>query len=199
MPKLDGYQLSQTIRDEENGTRRVPIVALTANALKGEAEQCRAAGMDDYLSKPSPLAALKITLEKWLPVTDSAMEPVTVSAVTVANITVSTPVDVSVLEGFVGKDPTVIREFLHDFHLSSKQLTAEISAACENGYAAQAGAAAHKLKSAARAVGALALGELCDTMEQKSAAGDTQSLIALLPRFMAEMAAIDEYLSSLEC
>ena len=74
MPKLDGYELTQAIRAEEKDGRRIPIIALTANALKGEAEHCRAVGMDDYRSKPSPLAELKAVLDQWLPVIESAVD-----------------------------------------------------------------------------------------------------------------------------
>jgi HPt (histidine-containing phosphotransfer) domain-containing protein len=59
------------------------------------------------------------------------------------------------------------------------------------------GALAHKLKSSARSVGALALGELCVEIEQAGKAGQIEALAALLPRFEAEMAAVDEYLDAL--
>ncbi len=71
MPKMDGYQLTAAIRATETGHARAPIIALSANALKGEAEHCRAVGMDDYLSKPARLADLKAMLEKWLPVAEN--------------------------------------------------------------------------------------------------------------------------------
>ena len=67
MPELDGYELTTAIRSEEQGVSRIPIVALTANALKGEADHCRAVGMDDYLTKPMQLTDLKAALQKWLP------------------------------------------------------------------------------------------------------------------------------------
>ena len=67
MPEMDGYQLTAAIRLAEEGKARRPIIAFTANALKGEAEHCRAVGMDDYLSKPVQLAHLRAILHKWLP------------------------------------------------------------------------------------------------------------------------------------
>src|SRR5258708_24757077 len=68
MPKMDGLELAAAIRElERNGDRRrVPIVALTANVLGGEAERCLAAGMDDYLGKPVALAQLQEALARWL-------------------------------------------------------------------------------------------------------------------------------------
>ena len=69
MPGLDGRQLTAAIREHEGATGqpRTPVIALTANVLSGEAERCRAAGMDDYLSKPVTIGQLAATLERWLP------------------------------------------------------------------------------------------------------------------------------------
>jgi signal transduction histidine kinase/DNA-binding response OmpR family regulator len=66
MPEMDGLAASRAIRAEEAGTgRRVPIVALTANATQGDREQCLAAGMDDYLAKPVTADALRTTIARW--------------------------------------------------------------------------------------------------------------------------------------
>ncbi|MBK8695756.1 MAG: response regulator [Deltaproteobacteria bacterium] len=65
MPEMDGYALAAQIRREEGGTRRLPIVALTANALRGEVVRTQAAGMDAHLTKPVPLATLLATIERW--------------------------------------------------------------------------------------------------------------------------------------
>ncbi|HTH49500.1 MAG TPA: response regulator, partial [Candidatus Limnocylindria bacterium] len=67
MPELDGYDTTRRIRASESGRRHTCIIALTANAMKGDQETCLAAGMDDYLVKPIRLEDLKSCLERNLP------------------------------------------------------------------------------------------------------------------------------------
>jgi CheY-like chemotaxis protein len=67
MPVLDGFGAAQQIRELERGSRRIPIVAMTANAMQGDRERCLAAGMDDYVPKPVTLNELDATLRRWLP------------------------------------------------------------------------------------------------------------------------------------
>jgi CheY-like chemotaxis protein len=67
MPVMDGYQAARRIRDYEEQERlpRIPIIAVTANALEGDYERARAAGMDDYLTKPIRLPDLRELLSRW--------------------------------------------------------------------------------------------------------------------------------------
>jgi CheY-like chemotaxis protein len=68
MPVMDGFEAAAEIRRLEiRSRRRVPIVAMTANALNEDRDACLAAGMDDYVSKPVSLANLRAVIEKWLP------------------------------------------------------------------------------------------------------------------------------------
>ena len=69
MPVMDGYEFTRSVRraEAESGNKRTPIIASTANALLGESATCLAAGMDDYLAKPTELAQLLEMLDRWLP------------------------------------------------------------------------------------------------------------------------------------
>src|ERR1019366_4225873 len=71
MPEMAAYEATRDIRKLEDGKRHIPIVALTAHAMKGADEKCRAAGMDDYLTKPIDRAKLDAYLDQFLPSTGS--------------------------------------------------------------------------------------------------------------------------------
>ncbi|WDS37982.1 hybrid sensor histidine kinase/response regulator [Pseudoxanthomonas sp.] len=73
MPLLDGYTATRRWRDQEaeRGDARMPIVAMTANAMAGDRQRCLDAGMDDYLSKPVSRGLLERCLRQWLPATDA--------------------------------------------------------------------------------------------------------------------------------
>lgn len=188
MPELDGYDLTRAIRLGEGGRTRTPIVALSANALRGEAERCLAAGMDDYLSKPVLLADLRITLEKWLP----GREDTRPKRLPGSGTSSDGPgaVVLGVLEGLVGDDPTSIREIRRTFLDHLPETVGEIRAACAAGDPARAANAAHRLKSASRSVGALRMGALCAELESAGRAGDAAAVAGLLDRIEVEAGAV---------
>jgi len=192
MPVMDGYELTAAIRARETDARRMPIVALTANALKGEAERCRAAGMDDYLTKPLQLADLETALERYLPRSAVGLPRAPADDATDA----APVVDVGVLEALVGSDAEVVDSFLRDFRSSANKIALSLKQACADGDIAEAIAQAHKLKSSASTVGAGGLGELCAQIETAGKSGAADMLALLLPAFEREAEAVDAYLAT---
>jgi PAS domain S-box-containing protein len=79
MPVMDGYQATKMIRAREPDGQRIPIVALTAHAMKGADNDCTAAGMDDYLSKPIDRKIMAACIERWLHLNDAPPETKTAS------------------------------------------------------------------------------------------------------------------------
>ncbi len=181
MPRLDGYELARTIRAEEarDGRVRTPIVALTASALKGEAERCLAAGMDDYMAKPVGIPALTAALQRWLPHTipapaDAAMP----DAVALPQLAHPPALDPVTLDALTGGNVAVARELLDDFLASTVQDLTELDSAREAGDLPALTRQAHKVKGAARMVGAL---ELAEAAGQLEASGRGEEWPAILP------------------
>ncbi len=182
MPEMDGYQLSRSIRSEEADGTRVPIIAITADTLKGTAQKCLDSGMDDYLTKPIELHELRAILDKWCP---SGAEPDNRpfpprSAAPESGKTI----DPEALGQLLGtQDPVLLADFYNDF-LDTNTITAEqIQAAYKASDLPELGRLAHKLKSSARTVGANELADSCQALEQAGKSGNSEVLITLMDHF----------------
>jgi signal transduction histidine kinase/CheY-like chemotaxis protein/HPt (histidine-containing phosphotransfer) domain-containing protein len=182
MPGLDGYALAQAIRAEEarDGRARTPIVALTAAALKGEAERCLAAGMDDYLAKPVAIPVLLATLQRWLPHTVPATGATAEGDRALPQLAQPpTPLDPAVLDALTGGDPRETRALLDDFLASTAQDLVALQAAHAAGDLPALTREAHKLKGAARIVGAVELAEAAGQLEAAARGEERPALSAL--------------------
>lgn len=191
MPNMDGLQLARAIRSAEAPGEHLPIIALTANTQQGAVQECLAAGMDDYLSKPVPLEELRAQLERWLPSpaadTSSGAEHVSFNTPAGAAMPAMTSspalavLDLDVLRAMVGDEDEVLDEFLGDFQRAATDMLAQLQQKLDAGDAAAIASITHRLKSNARSVGALAMGELCAQLEQAgNQRQDQQTLTALL-------------------
>ena len=183
MPNMDGFDLTNTIRQTEPAGSHLPIIAVTANAMQGEAQRCLERGMDDYLTKPLQLDELGQTLAKWLPSTrqsaqessqDLADAAAAVAAAHAPLLQEGLPAiwDATTLPRLIGDDPLMQRRLLQRFLLSAEEKVALIVAAALVDSATVA-KVAHAFKSTARTVGALQLGESCQSLEAAGKTGDT--------------------------
>ncbi|HRQ00646.1 MAG TPA: response regulator, partial [Terrimesophilobacter sp.] len=198
MPRMDGYALSEAIRREERtrGGPRVPILALTANALRGEAHRTLAAGIDEHLTKPIQLSLLREALERWLPTQRSNLEE-PASVPPVRRDDEHRPVDPDVLRELVGNDEAVMRELLGDYLAVLDTQGEALRQAIAAPEMQEVGRIAHKLKSSSRAIGATGLGNLCAELEVTSKRGDGQAVTDALARFVETVARVRSGISAL--
>lgn len=167
MPRMDGLQATQVIR-ERFGAAAPPIIALTADASSQYRERCVAAGMADYLTKPLQVAALTQVLARW---TGAHVAGVSTRIRTPAPATGY--MDFARLEEFRSVVPefATIRAIVGLFIADMPARLAAISDACALSDADGLGKAAHALRGSAGNVGAIALMDLCATLERRAATG----------------------------
>lgn len=189
MPGMDGYELARRIRADESarGLPRTRIVACTANLVAGEAEKCRAAGMDDYLAKPVELHALREKLDPRR----RAGAPVEGEAPPTAS-----PVDPSVLAEISGGDAGLERDLIREFLKVNAEDVALFGQAVK---ARDGGAlvhAAHRMKGAGRTMGAGDFAEVCGELEAAGRSGDWEGVTQRIARFDAELRRLNRHFGS---
>jgi len=181
MPLLDGFDATRQIRRHEaGGPRRLPIIALTANALAGDREACLAAGMDDYLSKPLEPAALAACLERWTARAAEA-EPTAVAGgpVPAAPAPAAPPpdaaeatIDLAALRELTDGDAEFERELLSVFVASGDTALAALIAALGAADLPAVRRHAHTLKGASANLRARPLAARAQALEAAAAAGN---------------------------
>ena len=192
MPVMDGYQATAALRARETpGGPRLPVIALTANAMEGDRNLCLAAGMDDYLAKPYTAAQLEATLQRWLPPATTLAppepEPAPRPESSSAPAAVPEPddaLDRRVLEPYRELDPEggwgFVRRLLEVYLDSSAPLIVTLAEALPAGDAGAARQAAHALKSSSANIGANRLAEQVETLASLGKAGRHEAAHRLL-------------------
>ncbi len=180
MPNMDGFELTAAIRFAESAGVHLPIIAVTASAMQGEALRCLASGMDDYLSKPLRMQELGNMLGKWLPVEHDLQSRKEIKIQPDEPSTTVAIWDAGTLGQLVGNNLGMHRRLLNNFLQKAISQVSAIEAAAQAGQMNDGANMAHTLKSAARTVGALALGELCQQIETAGRLGDAATCSALL-------------------
>ncbi|MBI1206371.1 MAG: response regulator [Azospirillum sp.] len=186
MPRLDGYDLVRRWRAGETDGQHLPIVALTASALPGEAERCLSAGMDTCLTKPVTLATLERVIGAWLPKALDLRQPMPEAEApagppaAAAGTGAVSVLDLDAVANLFG-DAQVVAEMLQFFLETTRPLIEEAGRALRVGGFEDARAAIHAAAGAARTASAGELAALCSQIELDLVAGDAAAANARIP------------------
>jgi len=159
MPEMDGYTASAKIRQLElhkEEPNPIPIIAMTAHALKGDREKCIAAGMNDYISKPIDIVLLPTIINKWLSKTE-VLNPLQDSAPTPKEENNNPVIDMKRIHDIFGSDSAIIKEFFNSFISTTSILLGEIEIALNNKNEELAKELFHRLKGSSGNSGVIEL------------------------------------------
>jgi two-component system sensor histidine kinase/response regulator len=190
MPVMDGYQAAREIRLRE-GASRVPIIALTADAMKGAEEQCREAGMDGYLTKPLDRARLGETIDRHLAPLGSA--PKHVESIRHSPVHAGAPVDWEQFMATMDGDQEFAHELVQLFIDSGDAELREISAALGRGDLAAVSRAAHSFKGASANMFADSASAAAAQLEAAARAGITDQIPQLEEQLRREAGRAMDY------
>jgi PAS domain S-box-containing protein len=190
MPEMDGLEATRAIRSGKTGVLnpRIPIIAMTAHALKGDRERCLEAGMDDYVSKPIAPQALAEALEKW---GEKARKPLPSDAASrgAAEPFGGLPVfDRQALMARLMGDEDLARTIIAGFLEDVPKRILALRGHLDRGDAGSAGFEAHAIKGAAANVGGMALSAVASEIEEAAKAGRREVFVSLVPEMERQFA-----------
>ena len=180
MPELDGFEATMEIRkiEQTSSRKRIPIIALTANAMAQDRQDCLNAGMDDHLAKPLSRLQMQEMLDRWMPATLSHQQasagdgPTTVAA----QIDVADVIDRQVLSQLRelqnDDDPDLLKRVIGLYLVESPKLLGKMKQALQQGSLEETERVAHSLKSSSANVGASELTRLCNDIHVAARTSD---------------------------
>jgi CheY-like chemotaxis protein/HPt (histidine-containing phosphotransfer) domain-containing protein len=203
MPEMDGLEASRAIWAEWPAEQRPRIVAMTANVMPEDRQECLAAGMDDFIAKPIRVDELVAALGRSRSLTGAA-SPVEApamgeNATDAANPpdTILDPVALARLREMAGGDAEFLKEIFETFLADAPGMLAEMRHSLEQGDAATLRRVAHSLKSNSADFGAKTLSDLCREVEMMGKAGTLDGAAEKLASIEAEWAQVRAVLETL--
>ena len=201
MPLMDGFEATAKIRALPDQGKRLPIVALTANAFEEDRRQAMAAGMDDFVTKPFTAAKLEQIFVDWLLPRQQAAAPQadTVAAPAIEQSSSGFQPDAAavkagldVLAQAVGQE--MIGELIALFHQTEQASVQELQQQLASGEWENIGRSAHKLKGLSRQIGANDVGGLCEQLEKAGKNQDAAQCQQLTPGVIQAVQALSKLL-----
>lgn len=187
MPEMDGLQATRHICQHYARSKRPYIVAMTANAMQGDREECINAGMDDYISKPIQINELMQALRNCKPVVPGK-----------SMLESTPPVDLQGLHAFVetigGDESTFLVELIDSYLENSVQLLQALHHSLDTANVTVLHRTAHTFKSSSASVGAICLAELCQQLESASRHHVPEQAVDLIARIVQEYGRVEAVL-----
>jgi PAS domain S-box-containing protein len=180
MPELDGLEATRRILRDWPAEQRPRIIAMTANAMRGDRERCIGAGMDDYMSKPVRVEELVAALQRCKGQPNGLQSPTAGATSQEAPVLDRAVLD-RMREQLGGGDGAIVVEFIDLFISDTPALVAGLRAALSTGDVELAERSAHTLKSNGAIVGAHALSACCLNLEELAKVGALNAVAGALP------------------
>jgi len=189
MPEMDGFEATAAIRRDERW-RGVPIIAITAHAMKGDEQRCRNAGMDDYIAKPIDPETLVSTIEKWA---GAAFRQEHQKATQAAG---PKPIDFEGAAERLGGDSEFMREIVQEFMDFAPEQLKNMGTEVRNGNAAGLERASHTLKGAAASINAEQIRAIALKLEEIGRSGDLRDAVTGLAELETEFKRLQDFVTA---
>ncbi|MBS1130124.1 MAG: Response regulator [Proteobacteria bacterium] len=207
MPVLDGFAATMALREREAASgRHLPVIALTANAMKGDRERCKDAGMDEYLAKPYSGEELLTLLARWLPAErrkSAVPSPAVANAQPVAGASLPEPVaplEQTAFDKIRALSPeggdALVRQVVVAYLKAAEREWGRFDQGLADGDAALMAGAVHALKSSSFNVGAAVFAERCREVEQLAREVRMRELLARVDGLRSEWRRVDAALKA---
>ena len=197
MPEMDGFEATREIRAREGASKakRMPIVALTANAMAQDREACLKAGMDDHLSKPFSMATLQDMLDRWMPRNGQAPAPAAPAPAKPAAEVIDRKVLDELSKVRTNGKPELLARVINLYLTESPKLLQKLKQAAGAANAPDIAASAHSLKSSSANVGAKVLSRYCADLEASARRADTDEARKILAKVETEHGSVQNALA----
>jgi two-component system sensor histidine kinase/response regulator len=197
MPEMDGFETARAIREKERGRKHIPIIAITAHAMKGDRERCLQAGMDDYVSKPIEPKKLFETIKKWTQTPDPKKASLWQERSQKSAGLKNSPLDFDDALAKLDNDKALLEEMLREFLDSAPSQLKILDEATKNGDAEMVEKEAHSLKGAAANLSAHRVADIALKLELLGREKDLSGAKEIIGNLKAELTGLEEYSNQL--
>ncbi|MBF0357628.1 MAG: response regulator [Magnetococcales bacterium] len=191
MPIIDGFQAAKTIRSNETGGRRIPIIAMTAGTEPGEEGLITDADMDGFITKPVQIEHLAEILEQWIPKQELA-------DLIKERSPEASPLELERIGDNFGTDDNIIIEFIGVYMTSAKNIIGKLKIHIENKDREEVTENARELRGASSNVGAVFMSQLCEYLEAEQDTDNWQLSIDIVDEMESELSRINSFTEQLE-